>query len=771
MPTTPISVSTGIQSATNTTIYTVPVGRTAIVKAISGLNVSSGSVALTVSKVSGGQNYVVVNNQQSSFTAATGATERFNENVLTAPLTLGATEQLKVYTSNSSRYAIPNVATGGTTADDGTNYGLYANVFANGIYMVTGYYGGGAYVATSTDAITWTQRTAAAPFFSQLNLLSCNGSIWVATDNNNSQGTVIYSSDNGVTWALATFVSAARNVVSLINNGSTFLLSDNNGRIYSSTNGSTWTENTSFNTASLNAGQVYNLGWTGADWVVGCQYGALTSSDLTTWSGYVGINLSRQISDVQATSYSLAYNRYYSSRNTASVPNIFSSSNGYVWTNLSSSSFTPFKVNCAGANTVLIAVGSSGGTSVFRSTDGATFATATTVSSYTGPMIGLDNGVFLTMLNAGSNDACMLSTDPTVSVGTSRGATITPFTLNSAAADPVSGKWVGIGNNNTNIYAIGGTSSTNIGSAYNLALSTATYGIPTSVCWSAVDGYFYMVTDGGAILRSQQYGSGWTVQATAIGTSNATTTIKAIGTTLYLASSSVSTSVFTSSTLNGGTTWAQYNYNSLPNSSAYRGVGSVGAGGSYYGTAFATNGTDLVWNNTIGVTFALTPSISRNGMRLPYQRAIGAIQTVNSNQFMYGGNDNSTYGAMFGYFTSTNLTTTYGTYVTMSGQVGQIGVLPNRFNYIGGVYYLSNNLNDSKLYNGTSTINIPNSGFETGTTYAGINLVSPSNGWMFDGTNLVATQSNGKLNAVSKTTTPSNFLYAATVTASIVEIS
>jgi hypothetical protein len=771
MPTTPISVSTGIQGQVNTTVYTVPAGRTAIVKSVSGQNVQSGSVSLTVSKNISGQNYVVVNNQSGYYTAATGATERFNENALTAPLTLGANEQLKVYTGTGNKYALPNVATGGTTADDGSNYGLFTNVFANGIYMVTGYYGGGAYVATSTDAITWTQRTAAAPFFSQLNLLSCNGSIWVATDNNNSQGTVIYSSDNGVTWALATFVGAARNVVSLINNGSTFLLSDNNGRIYSSTNGSTWTENTSFNTASLNAGQVYNLGWTGTDWVVGCQYGALTSSNLTTWSGYVGVNLSRQISDVQATSYSLAYNRYYTSRNTASVPNIFSSSNGYVWTTLSSSSFTPFKVNCAGANTVLIAVGSSGGTSVFRSTDGATFATATVVSSYGGPMIGLDNGVFLTMLNAGTNDACMLSTDPTVSVNTSRGATITPFTLNSAAADPVSGKWVGIGHNSTNIYAIGGTSSTNIGSAYNFGLATGAYGIPSSVCWSAVDGYFYMITDTGYVFRSQQYGSGWSIQATSVGVSNATSVIKAVGTTLYVVSSSQSNSVFTSSTLNGGASWQQYNYSSLPNGQAYRNVGSVGAGGSYYGTALATNGTDLVWNSTNGLSFALTPSISRNGMRMPYQRAIGTIQTVNSNQFMYGGVDNSTYGAMFGYFTSTNLTTTYGTYVTMSNQVGQIGVLPNRFNYIGGVYYLTNTLQDGQIYSGTSTINIPNNGAGTGSSFAGVSVVNPSNGWAIDGTNLVATQSNGKLNSVCKTTTPTNFLYAATVTASIVEIS
>jgi hypothetical protein len=200
-------------------------------------------------------------------------------------------------------------------------------------------------------------------------------------------------------------------------------------------------------------------------------------------------------------------------------------------------------------------------------------------------------------------------------------------------------------------------------------------------------------------------------------------------------------------------------------------MGSVGAGGSYYGTGLSTNGTDLVWNNTQGLTFVLTPSISRYGMRLPYQRAIGAIQTVNSNQFMYGGYDNSIYGNAFGYFTSTNLATTYGTYVSMGNTVGAISPPPNRFNFIGGVYYLTNTSSDSQIYNGTTPINIPNSFAGIGTTYAGVIVANPSNGWAIDGTNLVGTQSNGKLNQVCKTTTPSNFLYAATITASIVEIS
>lgn len=770
MPTTPISVSTGIQGVTNTTIYTVPVGRTAIVKAVSGLNVSAGAVSLTVSKNVGGQNFVVVNNQTSNFTPATGGTERFNENVLNAPLTMAANEQLKVYTATTNRYALPNVATGGTVADDGTNYGIYANVFANSIYMVAGYYGGGAYIATSPDAITWTQRTAAAPFYTQITILSCNGSIWVGTNLNDSQGTVVYSSDNGVTWGLGIFVAGSINVKSLINNGSTFLLSASNDKIYSSTNGSTWTDVTSYTTAHAGSGGgINNLAWTGTHWIVANNYGALASTNLTTWLSYAGVSLGRNISDIFSTSYSTAYSKYYSARNLDNVPNIFSSTNGLLWETLSSGAITPFKINCAGANTVLIGVPSSGGTTVYRSTDGATFASATTQGGYAGPMIGLDNGVFLTMLNNGTNDSCMLSTDPTVTTGTTRGTTIGSFILNSAAADPVSGKWIGIGKTATLVYAIGGTGPTDIGTAYNTTFTVAAAGIPSSICWSAVDGYFYMVTDTGRVYRTQQYGSGWTFQGLS-GVSGATASIKAVGTTLYIASSSHPSSIFTSSTLNNGSAWTERSC-TTPNPYAYRNIGNVNAGGYYYGIGLATDGTNLVWNNQTGNAFAVTPSVSIAGMRMPFQRAVGTVQTLNSNQFMYAGSSPLDYGGQYGMFTSTNLTTTYGTFLNLDANVGAANTLPNKFNYVGGVYYLTNVAVNGNIYNGTTPTNIFNNFAGTGASYAGISTVAPGNGWMIDGANLVSTGQNGKLNAVCKTSTPSNFLYAATVTASIVEIS
>jgi hypothetical protein len=776
MPTTPISVSTGIQSVTNTTVYTVPAGRTAIVKAVSGQG-STGSTSLTVSKQISGQNYVVVNTQPSDRTPATGGTQTFNNNALQAPLTLGASDVLRVYTASSNAYSLPSVSTATNTAADGSNYQIYANLFANGIYMAVGSCTSGPYVATSSDAITWTQQTGALPFGTQFNTLACNGSVWVAANKDNTQGTVYYSSDNGVTWGAAVVASGSLNCGAIVSNGSIFGMYLNNGKVYSSSNGSTWTESTSYFTAVGGALAMYNIGWTGSYWIVNNSIGSLATDNFTTWYGYAGVSLGRSFTNVFSTEYSSAYGRYYTSRNLDSVPNIWSSTNGLLWENLYSGAFTPFKINCAGSNTVLIAVGSSGGTAVLKSTNGSTWATATTQGSYAGPMWGLENGYYFTMFDQGSTDACMLSTDPTVSTGTTRGNQTSGFYCRNAAADPISGKWVGVGDEGTNIYMLGGTSGTNIGTTYNPSLTVGAAGTPNSVCWSAADGYFYMITTTARVYRSTAYNSTWTLVATGVGSAGAAQPIKAVGTTLYVASNGQTSSIWISSTLTGGASWTQFSFTST-NPNAYTLTGQISGGGYYNGEAFATDGTNLVWTNTAGAVFALTPSVGTTTMRIPIPRAVGMPQTVNGNTFLYGGYSPS-YGPVYGYFTSTNVITTYGTFISYGGTNyywANTAAMPNVVNYIGGSYYVTSTGINGQVWSSTTPTTIfdnttPPRYAGLGATYAGIISVNPSNGWMIDGTNLVSSQSGQPLTGVCKTSTPSNFLYAATVTASIVEIS
>lgn len=774
MPTTPVSVSTGIQSAINTTIYTVPAGKTAIVRAVSGQNSTSASVALTVSKFVGGQNFPVVTNQQSTQVNPTGAADRYNVNALNQPLTMAAGEQLKVYTASDSKYALPNVSTAGTTAADGSTYAISANLFANGIYMATGSCAAGAYVATSTDAITWTQRTSALPFSATFTRLACNGSVWVAVNTGVGNGTVFYSSDNGVTWNASVVVAAADTIWQVVANNSTFLVFTSANRIYSSTNGSTWTESSGYNTITGSAfPNIQNIGWTGTHWIVDNQYGSVASTDLTTWYGYVTPNVGRNSTTYYATAYSSAYNRYYTSQNFGGRPNIFSSPNGLLWTVLSSDSITPYKICCAGSNTVLIGVTPTGNSTRYKSTDGATWTTTSDAGGYTGAVHGLGNGYYLTMQNNGTNDACALSTDPTTTTGTTGFGGLASFILQGAAADPISGKWIGVGKNATGIYSIGGVNGTTVsGPAYNPSLALTTWGIPASVCWSPADSYFYMVTDTGYVFRMTAWNAGW-AQVGSIGVSGSATSIKAVGTTLYVVSEGAFNLVYTSSTLTGGSGWTGYSYTSF-NSYSYRNVANIARSGIYYGETLATNGTDLVWTNNLGISFALTPSNGTYAMRMPVGRGIGTAQTVNGNTFLYGGYDGSSYGSVQGYWTSTNAITTYGTFVSTSSNGSywaNPSEAPNKINYVGGVYYVTTSGINGYIWNGTTPTNIANNYNSIGSTFAGVTAVNPSNGWMIDGTNLASTQNGQGLNKVCKTTTPNSFLYAATITASIVEIS
>jgi hypothetical protein len=776
MPTTPKSVSVNVLGTTNTTIYTVPALKTAIVKAVIGANADNGGSTFTVSKAISGQNYPISTNQSPVTVNATGGTTIRGVNLLQAPITMAAGEELKAYASAVSYYNLPSVSSATpTTAADGSTYSILANLFANGIYMAVGNCTSGAYVATSTDAITWTQRTGALAVASQFNLITCNGSVWVATNTANSQGTVYYSSDNGVTWAPAVVVASATNFQCLINNGSTFLISGSNYKIYSSTNGSTWTDITSYTTAiGSSTAVIYNLGWTGSHWIVDNQYGALATTDLTTWFGYVGNSLGRiSVASIYTTTYSTYYSKYYSTKRVSGQPNIFSSSNGYLWENLASSSATPYKICCAGTNTILIGVESGTGTTRLKSTDGSTFTSTTAAGSYNGPVFGLENGYFLSMQNNGTNDASSLSTDPTTTTGTTYAGGLGSFNLSHAAADPISGKWVGVGKTASDIYSIGGTSGTNIGVAYNPSRSVATYGIPTSVTWSAVDSCFYMVTDAGFVFKMTAYNAGWSLQTTtAKEFLGSTTSIKAVGSILYIVSNSggaYPNTVFSSAT--AGASWNGYTYSSVGTS--YRGTGDVQNTGMYYGESLATDNTNLVWNNRLGRAFALTPSNGTYAMRMP-SHTVGTVQIVNSIQFMYGGYTEGV-GATTAYFTSTNVITTYGTAVNINNlgtgyYWAEVQNPPNKMAYSGGVYYITSTLANSLIWNGTTPTTLGVNAAQIGTTIAGVSVVNPSNGWMLDGTNLVGSANSGRLNAVCKTSTPANFLYAATMTASVVEI-
>jgi hypothetical protein len=774
MAQTPKSISVNVLGQTNATIYTVPALKTAVVKTVIGTNADTSGSTLTVSKYVSGQNFPITANQAPIYSNATGATSVFGYNLISSPITMAAGEELKVYPNAASYYNLPNVSTF-TNASDGNAPVINQVYYGNGKYVAVGYTSsGGAFIATSTDAVTWTQNTAVIPLTSALDQVVNVGSTWLAT-NNSASASMLYSTDNGVTWAPSAF-GVATPLRSLAASNSTFVVGGNNGRIYYSTDGNTWTESTSFITATGSAITVYAVSWSGSHFMVSNAFGTLATTDLVTWFSYASTNFGRNASGVwQSSTWSSAYSRYYTCRNNSSTPNINSSPNGLLWTNLLSSTVYGIqKMAAAGSNTVILGMPPTGTSDRLVSTNGTTFTAASDVNGLSGPVFGLANGYFL---SCGNNDSTMsLSTNPTTISGTTRSSLRAGY-ITCAAADPVSGQWVAFqtADGSNTIFIDGGTSGTNIaGTSYNTTLSAASVGAAQSVCWSAADSYFYMITTTGRVYRLTTYNTGFTSMGTVpsggASSSGHQCDIMAVGTTLYAITSNtgVAATLYIGSTLTGGASWVAQDFNGGSYTNSYLECTTATRDGNYWGEALSTNGTDILWVNSRGWCYVITPSVAATSMRMPVIPS-GYVQTVNSINFVYGGYWNSGGYPLYGYFFSNNAMTTYGTWVALgnfSAYFNSNQSPANKFAYVGSNYY-GMEMGSNYLYsNSTPTMSTSRG---SGSTIAGVRVVMPIAGFANDGTNLAGSPKGSAL-YVCKTTTPSNFLYAATMTASIIEI-
>lgn len=783
MPTTPVSVSTGIPGLTNTTIYTVPVGKTAIVKAVIGQTPNNNGTAHTVSKSINGQNFPLNYNQSPYYTPATGGTVVSGANLISAPVTMAAGEQLKVYVGANSFYNFPSVVTdtNQSYAADGSLALIRTMNYGNSIYMATGYSNSGAYVATSPDAITWTQKTSAVSLASNIDLVAYANGVWVGAKQY-ATGNIFYSADNGNTWSFATGVSSYT-PYGVYSGNNTIVISAAGTLIYS-TNGSTWTESTALTALLSPAGYTINgVGWTGTHWIVSTGDGSFASTDLVSWNGFGSLTGNTQgynNTSHNDISYSSYYGKYYAVRNAASVPNIFSSSTGLLWNTVASVTQNPAKVAIAGNNPVIIACPTASSTTRYKSTDGITFTAGTDSQGYVGRVWGLENGYFLTFSNP-TQGSCYLSTDPVAGTGTTfGGGSASDFTSKSAAADPITGKWMALGKDvGSNRYImLGGTSGTNIGPAYvpsGLGIDS-TRGNPMAVAWSAADSAFYMVSDTGQVRRATSYdsfpalvNSGTIQQQYNAGTSYA---IKVVGTTIYVflcGNPTYGNYVWIGSTLTGGTSFTTYNLNGTYGAAYWR-VSWLQSSGIYAGgdTQVATNGTYLLTVNGPGTITAYNPSVTASEIVSP-PTSLGTVQVTGSYGFSYGGALGS-IGNIAGLYYSTNIVTTFGrwTNITNGNQLAGTNEPPNKVLYLGGTYYVNAFNATGYMYAGTTPATL-DGGKQSGSTIAGVTVVQPNTGFTSDGTNMVGF--NTRIGNTMKTTTPSSYLYGSTVTASIVEIS
>ena len=152
---------------------------------------------------------------------------------------------------------------------------LYDVSFANGVFIAVGDGSSSNAIMRSTDGITWT-TPATAPTGLYKALAYGDGK-WVSFSN---LGYLTVSTDNGVTWSSPVAVSGATGPEQLAYGNGLFLLAVTLGRVYKSSDGTTWTRITPL-TAGLYTGIAFGngnfvlLGYTG---------NVLISSDAVTWT-------------------------------------------------------------------------------------------------------------------------------------------------------------------------------------------------------------------------------------------------------------------------------------------------------------------------------------------------------------------------------------------------------------------------------------------------------------------------------------------------------
>lgn len=144
------------------------------------------------------------------------------------------------------------------------------------------------YVAKSTDLVTWTASNSLVTALSTqttdpTTILAYSGTVYVACVADNGT-TAMYSSPDAVTWTARVLVNGAYGISSIVWTGTKFVGVTYQGIIWISIDGITWTSNTNARTATgyVDSTPYYYIVWDGTKLVVMRQsaYGNYSSTDL-----------------------------------------------------------------------------------------------------------------------------------------------------------------------------------------------------------------------------------------------------------------------------------------------------------------------------------------------------------------------------------------------------------------------------------------------------------------------------------------------------------
>lgn len=275
---------------------------------------------------------------RTSGTTSSLAFVRFLNSQFVAP----ATSSLRVLTSsNGITWSSTNVVTayGVGAADMAYGAGVYVMVAGDGVY-------------SSTDLANWTLRLANSTFGSSNFVVGIarNSSVFVVSTNTSSVGV----STDGITWDVRpTAAGISTTGDGVFSDGSIIVnVADLSTKVQTSSNGTTWT------TRYTASGSIGSTGaWTGTTFVIPDNNETIVSTNGTSWSagGSVGANILTSVTSV-----------------------------------------------AAGANTKVLALGASTGTSYGSTDTGSTWTSYSIPGGATANGVAYGAGVFVVVGNSGN---------------------------------------------------------------------------------------------------------------------------------------------------------------------------------------------------------------------------------------------------------------------------------------------------------------------------------------------------------------------------------
>lgn len=759
MAQTPISASVSVTSDAPVTLYTVPSGKTAIVKAvIPTVLTSSNTAGFTVNKNTNGSVIPLAINQSNSYIPATGGTTLYNHNLLSAPVTLAAGESISVSTNGSAVYKLP-------LTYSNSAYQIRNIVYANSQYMAVGYDSGTGkgLVLTSSNGTTWTKRTFTGATLTNV----CYGnSLWVATS---STGGYIYTSaDNGVTWTARTHTALSLYNVTYQN--SLFVAVGANGYVITSSNGTTWTTYTIPDTSLT----VYTAIYINSSWIIGTSgttykstdnfssftspYSANITSGLNAvgivYNSYTGVwSMGINAVSVQgSTPTPIAYSSDLVTWTTTSSMDVYYSSVG-VRANIMQSSYYTFLINnqdvspnanyfaskldVSGTTGWSNTYSLGGGTNIHsRAYNARTPLTQDWIVTSNGSSVYLSQQSMSGFSTSGSLPSTWSSRyDSTIFCGSKNtSGTQYMFALNVNNSNYLSHAW-----------ASGNAVNFNANTALDTTYYVYSYGTP-QVCtgiYSSTTVGFLMGTDYGYLFRTTAYNSAMSLVASftsgIVGIASNSTTQVVLLQDGRVATSTNNFDTYTLVTLSGG-------------SASWRGAGYAdNVNITCNSTTFAIkNVYGQVWKSTDGLTWTT------------YPKGVFNASFINSIPLLQ-----SSYGLL-----TTADATTFTTYSTTNFVTGEEAT--NNIAYANSTYYIGT---QNYLYSSTDLTTWTQTMLDS----SKINNVSYFNGYLntsfglaSNGTNLVLTGSqatqggNGNISSISST---SQYLALGVCTGSIIEIS